>query len=61
MQQQVSEVFLKLMEAYGVVVKQELSTMAPQYWKKEFGPHNGITNKKKRVCGKFKKFRCGEG
>ena len=28
---------------------------------KEFGPdNNGITNKKKRVCGKFKEFRCGD-
>ena len=27
---------------------------------KEFGPDNGITNKKKRVCGKFKEFRCGD-
>ena len=35
------------METCGPEVKEELSIMATQYWKKESGLRNGITNKEK--------------
>ena len=49
-----------LMEAHGLEVEEELSTLPTEYWQKEFGPENGIMNKEKRGWGKFKKFRCGD-
>ena len=45
------------MEAYGLEVEEELSTMATQYWAE--GVWTGGTNKKKRGGGKFKRFRRG--
>ena len=36
------------MEAYGLEVEEELSTLATQYWAEESGRENGITNKEKR-------------
>ena len=34
------------MEAHGLEVEEELSTMAIQHWQKEYGQVHGVTNKK---------------
>ena len=47
------------MEAYGLEVEEELSTMATQCWAEGFGLEHGGTNKKKLVWTRFERFRCG--
>ena len=47
------------MEAYGLEVEEDLSTLATQHWAEGYGLENGIMNRKKSGRGRIERFRCG--
>ena len=47
-----------LMEAYGLEVEEELSTMAIPYWAEGAWTRNGTLSKKKLGSTRLPKFRC---